>query len=344
MRSRRPTLLFVLLLTSAIAGCLTGLGPAKEAGARAERDKASLEAQVEAGKAYAAAEEWNDAFIVFRRATLLDGSNYDAQLGLARACAELGETKVGLDAAESASEARPQEAAPLATAGKICLAARKLDEAVKYYKEALALDGSLAEAWRDLGETRLLQGSVDGSITALEQARALASEDADIRGKLGAVYAANGDYQQATTEYHKAVELDPGNALYPKNLAWLLIEQDQDLEEAERLARKADELDPGDGDALVATAAALLYQGRAAEAINELRGAMESVESNGDLYIYFAMASVARGQSSDYQNALKALEYVRTMGLAHRRASQEEIEVLIEDIKAGLTRYIEGES
>ena len=116
MRSRPLPLLLLLALISTVAGCLTGLGPAKQAGARAERDKASLEAQVEAGKAYSAAEEWNDAFVVFRRATLLDGSNYDAQLGLARACAELGETKVGLDAAESASEARPQEAAPLATA------------------------------------------------------------------------------------------------------------------------------------------------------------------------------------------------------------------------------------
>ncbi len=344
MRLRAFSLVFLLLLFIPTTGCLTGRGPAGEAGARAERDKGSLEAQLAGGTQYLAAERWNDAFVVFRRATLLDGGSYDAQLGLARACAKLGETKVGLDAAEAAAELKSQDPAPLVAAGQICLAARKLDEAARYYKEALALDGSLAEAWRDLGETRLLQGSLSGAIAALEKARSLDSGDADIHSALGAVYAADGDYAQAEGAYRKAIELDPENARYLKSLAWLLIEQNQSLEEAEELARKSDELDRGDSDALVALATALLYQGQSEEAMRALQGALEGVETNGDLYIHYAMACVARGRSGDFENALKALEYVRAMGLPYRRATQEQIEALIEDIKAGLTRYAEDES
>jgi tetratricopeptide (TPR) repeat protein len=344
MRLRAFSLVPLLALLPPALGCLSGCERVGEAGVRAERDKGSLDAQLAAGREYLAAEEWNDAFVVFRRATLLDGRNYDAQLGLARACAKLGATDTGLDAAEAAAGINPEDPAPLVAAGRICLAARKLDEAVKYYKEALALDGALAEAWRGLGETRLLEGSLDGATTALEKARAVDANDADTRGKLGAVYAANEDYQKAAAEYRKAMELDPENARYPKALAWLLIEQDENLEEAEELARKARDLDPADTDAQVAEAAALLYRGEPEEAMRTLRGALDSVETNGDPYIYYAMACVARGGPGDYENALKALEYVRAMGLPHHRASQEEIEALIEDIKAGLTRYVEGAS
>lgn len=344
MRLRAFPPLFLLSLLLPIAGCLTGRGPAGEAGVQAERDKGSLQAQLAAGTQYLAAEQWNDAFVVFRRATLLDGSSYDAQVGLARACAELGETKIGLDAAEAATGLKSEDPGPLVAAGRICLAARKLDEAAKYYKEALALDGSLTEAWRDLGEVRVLQGSLDGAITALEKAREVGGEDADTYGKLGAVYAADGNYENAEAAYRKAVELDPKNARYPKSLAWILIEQNRGLDEAEELARRSDELDHGDGDALVAVAAALLYQGQPDEAMRELQGALERVETNGDLYIHYAMACVARGRSGDFENALKALEYVRAMGLPHHRASQEQIEALIEDIRAGLTRYAGDDS
>ncbi len=336
MKPRLTALAALAAVPLVLSGCLQGRGPAGDAGNRAQRMRAFAPVQIEAGKAYLAADQPNDAFVCFRRAIRIDPQNYEAQLGLAQASTKIGATRAGLNAAEAAAKLKPGQPEALLAAGQLSLASQRPAEAEKYLREALRLNPKFAAAWRDLGETKLIQKAVGESVSALERARQLSPNDAEIRGKLGAVYVAAGRYREAIAEYQAAVKLDTKTAVYPRSLAWLLIQQGQRLDEARALAKKADDLERGDGDALVAAAVALLRQGNVEDALNELRDDLGKVDNNGDLYIYFAEAAATRGKQGDYENAVRALETVRGMGLPHRRVTQEQVRKLVERIKTGL--------
>ena len=333
MKLRSAVLIAAMGLPLMLGGCFTGQGPGGAAGVRAERAKGSLEAQLAAGQAYLAAEQPNDAYAVFRRAAALDGSSYEAQMGLARACAELGDIKVGVNAAEAAAELQPGNPEPLQVAGRTCLAAHELVKAEKYFEDALDLDPKSSDTWRDLGEARFLGRAFGGSVTALGKARALAPDDADIRGKLGAAHHAAGDPETAIASYRKAVGLDPTNALYPRALAWLLLEEGMALSEARQMAKKSDDLERGNGDALVAAAIALLFQGHTDDAISELRQCIQKANRNGDAYVFLAEALIRRGKRDDFEQAVEALEFVERAGLRTRPLSQSRIPGLVAKIK-----------
>ncbi|MBM3474302.1 MAG: tetratricopeptide repeat protein [Armatimonadetes bacterium] len=324
-------------------GCLYGRGPGGQAGNDAVRGDCSVATLTAAGQAYLDKSEPNDAFVVFKRAAAADPKNYDAQLGLAKACAELGEATLGLNAAETAASLKPKDAEPITTAGRISAGAWKLDEAERYFVEATKLAPAKADAWRDLGRVRLRRlalgvGSLADATTALEKARDLDAKNAEGHALLAEAYVRAPRTEAATQEYTRAVELEPSNADYPRNLAWLLIAQGKDLERARELAQKSDQIQLGDGDALVAAAVALLRQGEVDDALSELREAVGKASSNPDAYFYLAQAAARRGRPEDFEMAVSALQYMRGAGLTPRHASQAEMEALLGQIREGVKR------
>lgn len=61
---------------------------------------------------------------------------------------------------------------------------------------------------------------------------------------MGNVYFQQKEYDKAETHYKKAIKKDPANADAYNNLAWLYYIKKENLDEAERLALKAIELNP----------------------------------------------------------------------------------------------------
>jgi len=61
---------------------------------------------------------------------------------------------------------------------------------------------------------------------------------------MGNVYFQKNEYDKAETHYKKAIKKDPANADAYNNLAWLYYIKKETLDEAERLALKAIELNP----------------------------------------------------------------------------------------------------
>jgi tetratricopeptide (TPR) repeat protein len=61
---------------------------------------------------------------------------------------------------------------------------------------------------------------------------------------MGNVYFRKNDYDEAERHYKKAIKKDPANADAYNNLAWLYYTERIRLDEAERLALKAQELNP----------------------------------------------------------------------------------------------------
>jgi tetratricopeptide (TPR) repeat protein len=62
---------------------------------------------------------------------------------------------------------------------------------------------------------------------------------------IGNIYYLKGEFDKAEPYYRKAIRKDPKNADAYNNLAWLYCLERKDLAEAEKLASKAVELNPG---------------------------------------------------------------------------------------------------
>ncbi len=182
---------------------------------------------------------------------------------------------------ETGREPAPPET-PLALVGQGNLAyqAGKLDEAMAYYRQALALDPNLARAHAALGAIYVRTGQVALAAEAFDRAAELESDPralalilndraifyrragqldkaledvkralslrpdlAQAHVTLGDVHREKGEYQQAVASYRTAIAVDPNLAVAHNNLAWLYVDKlNANLGEAMHLAQRAVDL------------------------------------------------------------------------------------------------------
>ncbi len=106
----------------------------------------------------------------------------------------------------------------------------------------IVLDDPLTpEEHLNLGVSYEKQGELDG---ALKEYGLAAKRLPLAYVYMGNVYLAKGDRASAEKYYLRALERDPQNADACNNLAWLYYLEGKNLEEAERRARRALELNP----------------------------------------------------------------------------------------------------
>ncbi len=127
--------------------------------------------------------------------------------------------------------------------------AGRLDEALRLYTEALALEPALAWAHSRVGAILAQQGDKEGAEDALSRAIALDPNLPQAHSNLGNLYYARGDYEQAVAKYKSAIALDPSAALYHENLhaaykkMGKLSEAVGELKQAHRLEREGAKAD-----------------------------------------------------------------------------------------------------
>ena len=98
------------------------------------------------------------------------------------------------------------------------------EEAITYFKRALALDSSNVNAYNDLGTVQLQLNKNDDAIATYKKLVAMKPFDSDAATSLGNAYAQAKQWSKATESYNKATKLDPSNttALYSTGQSYLL--------------------------------------------------------------------------------------------------------------------------
>ncbi|HIJ59886.1 MAG TPA: tetratricopeptide repeat protein [Nitrospirae bacterium] len=86
----------------------------------------------------------------------------------------------------------------------------------------------------------------DEKLKALDSFLQKHSNHAPTYNNIAVLYQENGDYEKALTYYKKAIELDPQNLVFIKNLADYYFIVESDLENAMKLYIKAIEIDAED--------------------------------------------------------------------------------------------------
>jgi cytochrome c-type biogenesis protein CcmH/NrfG len=136
-----------------------------------------------------------------------------------------GHTSDALDALNKSLQLSPRNAQALALKGFLLAAQNKSDQARKWFEKAIAVDGSLGNAWLGRGLVRIHQGDADGGLKDLQVAATLEPNRSLLRSYLGKAFANQYDDVRAVKELKLAQKLDPND---PTSWLYLaLLEQQQ---------------------------------------------------------------------------------------------------------------------
>lgn len=170
---------------------------------------------------------------MFRQALRLNPAYTEAALNLVVTCNDLGkyvEAKTIYEQAMAAVQRAPRELDPFvkgkianmhAEIGATYRAVAVFDEAVREYRQALALCPTFVDLRTELGKTLREMGDLPGSIRELELVRAEQPRYAPGRIHLGLSYHAAGRRDVAAAEWRAVLETDAANSSARMYLAML---------------------------------------------------------------------------------------------------------------------------
>ncbi len=99
----------------------------------------------------------------------------------------------------------------------------QVDEAIKSYRQAVALKDDLAEGHFNLGNALRDKGMFDEAIAAYRRTISLRPNVADAYNNLGSALIDNGEREEAVLAYRKSIQINPGAIHSHWNLAILLL-------------------------------------------------------------------------------------------------------------------------
>ncbi len=144
--------------------------------------------------------------------------------------------------------------------------AGRLLEAQQIYRQVLAVEPQLAEAWHLLGMVAYQCGNAELAVNCGQAALRLKPDFAEAHNNLSVVWRDCGQFEPAMLHAHRALQLKPGLAEAHNNLGVIqqLLGQ---LDESQACYRRAIELNPAYAEAHNNLAAALQYGGNFDEAL-----------------------------------------------------------------------------
>ncbi len=228
------------------------------------------------------------------------------------------------------------------------LAKRKPSEAAECYRQALALDAGLAEAWANLA----LLLEKDGKWTEAEahhrRALELAPNSSEIHANLGNLLARLHRAEEAEQEYRQALALKPESAIAHSNLGVLQADLGREAE-AEQSLRLALQANPSYQLARHNLAMLLLAQGRFEEgwALHEARYHPDLPEPDAPLPLL--PAKQWQGESLQGKRLLvwpeqgygDMIQFCRYLPLLKRRGA-ERIDLVCRKAQVALLETLEG--
>jgi tetratricopeptide (TPR) repeat protein len=218
----------------------------------------------------------------------------------------------------------------------------RLDEAIRHYRRAVALQGDYAPAYNNMGTALRAEGNLDESVATYERALALQPDFADahynlanalldlgkpdeaidhfrhaltslegsvdVHNNLGTALAAEGRFDAAIVEFREALRLEPESVRTHRNLGNALASYGS-RDEALGHLRRAAQLDSRDGQAHYDLASVLLEARQFAEAVDEFRAALESMPNSVEAHNNLGISLASQGKLDDaidqFQQALR---------------------------------------
>jgi tetratricopeptide (TPR) repeat protein len=181
-------------------------------------EREQIDLQLALGKAYADLKQHDRSFQHLRRAIELKPDYAEAHYILGAALAEQGELDDAVVYYRRALALAPN-AHGHTNLGTTLEKQNKLDDAAAQFRRALELEPQHATAHYNLGNNLRVKGRYEEAIAHYKQSIAGRPDYADAWNNMGIALAEHGNLDAARDAHQKAVELDPTRGLHHKNLA-----------------------------------------------------------------------------------------------------------------------------
>ena len=220
---------------------------------------------------------------LYEKALATDPQNFDAVSGIVSTSIDLNQTARAhqrLDVIANANGGRSDVLAALRyLKATIYTAEKNTPAAEKELLNAIALDGSYLQAYSAYASLLATQNRTDEAIDQYKKVIAK-KPAAPLYTMLGILEDGAGNMVEAEQHYRKALDMTPEAPIAANNLAWLIVDNQGNLDEALRLATSAvarNQTVPGFYDTL---GWIYLKKGLAAPAVEQLKKAVALEEAN----------------------------------------------------------------
>lgn len=183
---------------------------------------------------YIATAQWQDAARHLQRAIALNGDVADYHYKLGFVLYHLNEFEQAEVHLRQAIEMDPTLYKAYYRLARVYEALDRSEDALRQYTESINRNPRFIEAYRDLGtlyaELEFLPQAVQVFQSALQAVVEGSSEEAEIRHRLGTVFQEQRQYQEAVSEFRRALEIDSRqhDTLFSLGWTYALMDQRED--------------------------------------------------------------------------------------------------------------------
>lgn len=239
---------------------------------------------------------FEEAITHARRAVELDADCVEAWQTHGAALLALGKTDEAMSVwREAIAHAPKLTGESRASLAAVLLQQGKIEEAKAECEAALALDPKQVSALNILGAAQQQAGQWKESAESFERALAVDDAQATVHFNYAQTLRQQRRIAKAVEEYERTIELLPESVLAYTNLAWVLAtcpdEAIRDPRRAVEVAKRAEELAPGNLLALRSLAIAQAGSGNRDEALNLARNGLEAARQAQDAELVGAFSS-----------------------------------------------------
>ncbi len=241
---------------------------------------------------------WRNSEALFRHAIEVTKGNYLAYNNLGFYLSNHGKMDQAMEYYRNALAINPKYEDALNNMGYALAAQKNYVEAIGYYEAALRVRPDQVEVHNNLGNALADSGRLDEAMKHYLFVLERNPEHAEAHNNLGIALAMQGKLEEAITHFRKAIELKPGYASAHSNLGNAFAVQHK-LEPAAHEYQEALRLNPNDSQAHNNFGNVLAEQGRLDEAIAQYHEALHLAPNDAEAHYNLGMALKRQGKREE---------------------------------------------
>ena len=179
--------------------------------------------------------------------------------------------------------------------GEIYLAKEERKKAEESYKNALKENPNFLKAYYSLGRIYLKEKKEDKAIAQYKMILEKNPKQAGPHMLLGTIYDMQKRVKLSEKHYREALDINPNFAPAANNLAYLLVSQGKNIDEALDLARKAKERLSDDPNVMDTLGLIYFKKGLYDSAIGEFADSLEKIPGNAVVHYHLGLTYHKKG-------------------------------------------------
>ena len=189
--------------------------------------------------------------------------------------------------------------------GNIGVATQDYKLAISEYKQVLDKLPRNSTVWLQLSEAQRRSGDVSAAVASVQKAKEIAPNNVNAHLQLAMLYDTNGRRMEARPVYEQILRLQPENGIALNNLAYIMAEAGNDLDQALTMAQKARQQMPNDVNVADTLGWIYIKKNLADSAIGIFRELVQKEPERSTFHYHLAMALFQKGDKIQAKRALQ---------------------------------------